>query len=125
MPGSTSCAAFFLPSWNKLSVPSGAKLKRVNAGCQVAVILPWRQLQQVPLVAVVVVIVHLVVDNFLDAPKGAAAGHSIPDFIFHVSEETFLGRIVPAISLPGHGLQKFTVPQLLEESAAGVVASLV
>ena len=112
---------FFLPSWSKLSVPSGAKLKRVNAGCQVAVI----QLQQVPLVAVVVVIVHLVVDNFLDAPKGAAAGHSIPDFIFHVSEETFLGRIVPAISLPGHGLQKFTVPQLLEESAAGVVASLV
>ena len=42
-----------------------------------------------------------------------------------MSEEALLGCVVPAVALPGHGLDKLVVFQLLDESVAGVMAALV
>ena len=54
-----------------------------------------------------------------------ASCNKVRDFGLHMSIKTLLRSIVPAVSLPGHGLDKLRVFQLVDESMAGVMTSLI
>ena len=99
--------------------------KRVYSCLQILVILLWRQLQQIPLIAVIVVVVNPVIDLCANILEGDTSGNFFADFVLHVSEEAFLWRVVPAVTTPGHRLNEFFIFQFLDEGITGVVASLI
>ena len=41
--------------------------------------------------------------------------HQLGDLILHVAEKALLGRIIPAVALPRHGLDEGFIPQHLDE----------
>lgn len=76
-----------------------------------------------PLISVVIVIVHPIVDDILALLKPLTARNV--DFIFYVPEETLLRSIIPAVAKTGHRLAKFSVFHDLDETVAGIVTALV
>ena len=42
-----------------------------------------------------------------------------------MSKKTFLWGVIPTVAATGHGLDKLTVPEFLDECIAGVVAALI
>ena len=91
----------------------------------VPVILLRRELLQIPLVAVLVVVVHRIVDDRSDLVIGIAVCDEFPDLVLHVTEKALPGCVVPAVSLPGHGLNERSIPELPDEGVAGIVAALI
>ena len=91
----------------------------------VAIILLRRKLLQLPLVAVVIVVIHPVIHDRSDPFATLAVGDKVSDLILHVTEETLLRRIVPTVALSGHGLDEGGIPKFLDEGVAGVVATLI
>ena len=74
----------------------------IDAGSQISVILAGCQLSQIPLIPVVVVIICPVRNGSEDIVKGFTPTQV--DFIFHVTKEGFLWRVIPAVCFPGHWL---------------------
>ena len=76
--------------------------KRIYYGLKEFVILSRRQLFKFSLVTVIVVIVHPVIydSNYLFICF--ALLYQVRDFVFHMAEEAFLRRIVPAVSFARH-----------------------
>ena len=91
----------------------------------VLVILLRRELVQIPLVAVLVVVVHPIVDDRSDLVVGIAVCDEFPDLVLHVTKKALLGCVVPAVALPGHGLNERSIPELPDEGVAGIVAALI
>ncbi len=97
----------------------------IGARCQIGIVFIGRQLGQIPLISVVVVIVDPVVNGAADIRKGSPAGGFTPKFVLHVAKEALLGCVVPAVAFAGHGLPQGAVLQELNELHAGVVAALI
>lgn len=76
-----------------------------------------------PLITVIIVIVHPIVDDIPDLLEPLTARNV--DFIFHMAEEALLRSIVPAVATAGHRLAKFSVLHDLDETVAGIVTALV
>lgn len=91
----------------------------------VTVILPQRELFQIPLVAIFVVVVHPIGDNSLNLLIGGTSSNQRGNLILHVTEEALLRRVIPAVSLPGHRLHEGSILELLDKGVAGIVAALV
>ena len=99
--------------------------KRIDSCLQILVILLWRQLQKIPLIAVIVVIVNPVI-NFCDnILEDDTSSNCFADFVLHMSEEAFLGSVVPTVATSGHRLNEFFVFQFLNEGITGVMGSLI
>ena len=98
-------------------------VQRMDARANILVELVRRQLCQLPLVAVVVVVIGPVGNHRFDLPKGLAVGQI--DLILHVTVEALLRRIVPAVGTAGHRLPQGGVTDDLDESVAGIVATLI
>jgi hypothetical protein len=60
----------------------------------------WRQLRQFPLAAIIIEVIDPIVNLFIHLRMGFS-GRKV-DFIFHMPEEAFLHRIVPAVSPAAH-----------------------
>lgn len=57
-----------------------------------------RQLGKMPLIPPIVVIIDIVINDDLNIRKRSTFGKFWFDMVFHVSEETFLRGIVPAVA---------------------------
>ena len=77
------------------------------------------------MVALRVVVIHPVCKPVLYLRKGLVLRDQAGDLVLHVAEEALLGRVVPAVALPGHGLHERRVLELCDEGPTGVVAALV
>ena len=67
------------------------------------------QLEQIPLTTIVVIIIHPIVDAGEDVVEGITHGNEVSDVVLHMSEKGLLQGIIPAITAPGHRLDKFCV----------------
>ena len=85
----------------------------------------WGQLRQVPLAAVLVVIIHPAVNGCLRIRKGCPTGDLTGQLVFHVPEKALLGCVVPAVAPAGHGAPQLPALHQLNEFQAGVVGALV
>lgn len=74
------------------------------------------------MVTVVVVIVCPITYQSKEVVVVAAGGQI--QLVLHMSEETLLGRVVPAVGFPGHGLAQMIVSDNLNEFQAGVMGTL-
>ncbi len=97
------------PGIRILGNPSG---QRITACIQILFIFYRRQLFKFPLVPVVVVVIHPVINRRTHLFEGMKFGQYTDNLILHMSEETFLRGIVPAVSAPGHRLHEFSIFQL-------------
>ena len=102
-----------------------ARLQRVYASLTVTVILPRGELFQIPLVAIIVVVIHPVGNNSLNLLVGVTLGDQGSNLILHMTEEALLWRVIPAIALPGHRLDKGSILELLDKGVAGIMAALI
>lgn len=84
-----------------------------------------RQLSQIPLISVFVLIVHLVVNGTFQISKGLPSENLNRQFIPRVVIEDLLRCIVPEGFSAGHGLPKLTVFQQIDKLDAGILCSLV
>ena len=75
------------------------------------------------LIAVVIVIVDPVINDRFDLIESLAARQV--DFIFHMTEETLLRSIIPAVASAGHRLPQTAVFEDLDKTKTGIVAALV
>ena len=66
-----------------------------------------------------------ILNHRLDLCERLTGRDLFANFVLHVTEEALLRSIVPAVSLPGHGLDELVVLELLYEGSACVMASLV
>lgn len=80
---------------------------------------------QAAIAPVIIVIVHVVINDRFGFLEGAAGRDFVADFIFHVAEKALLRGIVPAVATAGHGLAERRVAGDLTEFPAGIVAALV
>ena len=84
-----------------------------------------RQLCQIPPATVIVVVIHPTVNGGLRGLKGCPSRDFTRQLVFHMSEETLLRRIVPAVSLTGHGSPQFAALHQLDKLQTGVMNTLV
>ena len=82
-------------------VPRGLFLWRISGErilpCgDIAVILPRGQLRQLPLVAIVVVVIEPVIDVAPGVIKRFPESHLVGQFVLHMAVEALLRRVVPA-----------------------------
>lgn len=99
------------------------EIKRINAGSDKGEIFVGRELCQIPLIPLVVVIRHIIVNDRLYLIKRGIARQV--NQIFHMPEEALLWRIVPAVSFAGHRAAKLVVFNEFNKFAAGIMAALV
>ncbi len=92
---------------------------------QIGIVFIRRQLGQIPLIPVVVVVVDPVVNGAPDIRKGGPAGALTGKLVLHVAEEALLRCVVPAVASAGHGLPQRAVLQETNELHTGVVAALI
>lgn len=97
--------------------------QRIYTGSNVLVILVWRQLCKLPLVSVIIIVIHPVINDGFYLREVCTFWQIY--LIFHVTEETFLRHIIPTISFTQHRLTKLRVLDELDKSITGIVASLV
>lgn len=97
----------------------------VHSGSPIPVVLTGGQLLEVPLVPVVIVVVEPVINQVVYLRVGIEFPDEPLYVVFHMTEERFLRRVIPAVALPRHGLEKVLVFQLRDEGGARVVAPLV
>ena len=77
------------------------------------------------LVTLIVVIIHIVINDDLNLSKLSTFRKSRQDVILHMTEEAFLRSVVPAVSSAGHGLAEFFIIKDIYELVAGIVAALI
>ena len=63
------------------------------------IVFIWREFCQAPLVTLVIVIVHVIVHDRLDISIAGTGRDPVFYMVFHVAEEAFLRRVVPAVAL--------------------------
>lgn len=63
------------------------------------IVFIWREFGQVPLVTLVIVIVHVIIHDRFDISIAGTGRDLVFYMVFHVAEETFLRRVVPAVAL--------------------------
>ena len=85
----------------------------------------WGQLRQVPLAAVLVVIIHPAVNRGIRVCKGCPTWNLTSQLVLHVSEEALLRSVVPAVAPAGHGPAQLPALHQLDKLQAGVVGPLV
>ena len=81
------------PAWRRAN-PG----KRVLASFTVPVVFRGSQLCQFPLIPLIVVVIHIVINNrdyFLECSAVLQV-----NFIFHVTKEAFLRSVVPTVGFP-------------------------
>ena len=78
--------------------------ERVFSGGYITIKLTGRQLGQLPLVPVMIVVVEPIINIPLGILEAAPGSHLVGQFILHVPIEAFLRRIVPAVAPAGHAL---------------------
>ena len=83
--------------------------QRVNPRLEVLVVLLGSQLEQISLTTIVVIIIHPIVDAGEDIVEGITHGDEVSNFVLHMPEKALLRGIIPAVTAPGHGLDKFCV----------------
>ena len=99
--------------------------KRVDACLEVCVVLAWGKLEEIPLTAVVVVVIHPVIDLGYDLTKGFEPMNDFFDVILHVSVEALLWCVIPAVSFPGHGLYELCIFEFFDKGIARIVTALI
>ena len=90
----------------------------------VRIVFLGRELFQIPLIAVIVIIIHPVIHNGTDLSEGLTISDQLGDLFLHVTEEALLERVIPAGALPRHGLDEGSIPQHMDEGVAGIVTAL-
>ena len=84
-----------------------------------------RQLRQVPLAAVLVVVIHPAVNGRFRIRKGCPTGDLAGQLVLPVPDKALLGCVVPAGAPAGHGPAQFPALHQLNELQAGIVGPLV
>ena len=100
-------------------------LKRILASRYELVVLVRGKLAQPPLVLVVIVIIHVVIDSSLDFRELSSTGQFVLDKILHVPEKALLRGIVPTVTAPGHRLTKAVILDYVNELVTCIMAALI
>ena len=113
---------FFPDSWRGRGIRD---IQRILPGSNKFVEFIRRQLGKMPLVTLIVVIIHIVINDDLNLSKLSTFRKFRQDVILHMTEEAFLRSVVPAVSSAGHGLAEFFIIKDIYELVAGIVAALI
>lgn len=84
-----------------------------------------RQLGKMPLVTLIIVIIHIVINDDLNLSKLSTFRKFRHDVVLHMTEEAFLRSVVPAVSSAGDGLAEFFIIKDIYELVACIVAALI
>lgn len=79
-----------------------------------------RQFCQIPLITFIVVVINIIIYKVFHLRKICAVFNLAANVVFHVTEETFLRCIIPAVSFARHGLAQFFVTKNVNELIAGI-----
>lgn len=100
-------------------------LQRTDTCLTVFVILIWRKLCQMPLIPLTVVIADLFIEQLSDLLEGGASLHLIADLILHMTKETLLRCVIPAVPSSGHRLPQPAASEQIPKAGTGVAAPLI
>ena len=75
-----------------------------------------------PLIAVIVVIINVVIHNCFYLAEFRGVPEPVPDVVLHMAKEAFLGGVVPAVPLSGHGLAQALVAKYFNKAVACIMA---
>lgn len=78
--------------------------KQILAGQKILVLFTGSRLEQIPLTAIIVVIVHPVGNLGFHIFKSSEFYNDSDDFLLHMAEETFLRCDIPTVASSGYGL---------------------
>ena len=99
--------------------------QRVYPGLGILIEFFGSQLPKLPLTAIIVIIIHPVINQSYDFFICFTGINQIGDFVFHMTEKALLWGIIPAVAAAGHRLDKLCVLQLLYEGVTGIMTSVV
>ena len=113
---------FFPDGWRGRGIRD---IQRILPGSNKIIEFIRRQLGKMPLVTLIVVIIHIVINDDLNLSKLSTFRKFRHDVVLHMIEEAFLRSVVSAVSSAGHGLAEFFIIKDIYELVAGIVAALI
>ena len=84
-----------------------------------------RQFCEMPLVTSVIIIIHVIINYYLNISKCYTISKLRLYMVFHMTEEAFLWCIIPTIASAGHRLSEIFIMYYVNKLVTGIMAALI